>query len=132
MKRFVTFLLIALVGVPWTAIPAAKGAACAMPRAAAPAACSYCSPATSATTPNPKIPTLESGCCRYSPAAERIAPQAGSVGSSPKPSQSPDLAVAIPAHDCAGTPAASAARPDVALGASHPHAPPTRTTHLLL
>lgn len=131
MKRFVAFLLIALVGVPWTAVPAAKGAVCAMPResATAPAACSYCSPARSATS---SIPTLESGCCRFAPKAESVAAQAGSLGSSPKPSQSPDLAAAIPAHDGTGTPAASAARSNVARGASPPHAPPTRTTHLLL
>ena len=131
MKRFVTFLLIALVGVPWTAIPAAKGAVCAMPRetAAAPAACAYCSPVQSAKT---SIPTLESGCCRFAPKAESIAAQAGSLGSPPKPSQSPDLAAAIPAHDCITTPAAPASRSYIARGASPPHAPPTRTTHLLL
>ena len=131
VKRFVTFLLIALVGVPWTAIPAAKGAVCAMPRetAAAPAACAYCSPVQSAKT---SIPTLESGCCRFAPKAECIAAQAGSLGSPPKPSQSPDLAAAIPAHDCITTPAAPASRSYIARGASPPHAPPTRTTHLLL
>ncbi|HET9951792.1 MAG TPA: hypothetical protein VFS09_08370 [Candidatus Eisenbacteria bacterium] len=131
VNRFVTFLLIALVGVPWTAVPAAKAAACAMPRetAAAPPACSYCSPDRVAST---SIPSLESGCCRFAPKAERNAAEAGSLGSTPKPSQSPDLAAAIPAHEGLEATVVPAARSNAARGASPPHAPPTRTTHLLL
>ena len=127
MKRFVVFLLIALVGVPWTAVPAAKGSACAMPRATS--ACSYCTPAPNART---SVPTLESGCCRFGPNAERVAAQAGSLGSSPKPNQSPDLAAPMPSGEEAVPPVAPASALKFARGAAPPHSPPTRTTHLLL
>ena len=127
MKRFVVALLIALVGMPWSAIPAAKATACAMPRAAS--ACSYCSPAPNAPS---SVPTLESGCCRFSPGAERVAAQAGSLGSTPKPSQSPDAAASVFAHVGLGAPAVPVSSSTFARGAAPPHAPPTRTTHLLL
>jgi hypothetical protein len=127
VKRFVVALLIALVGVPWTAIPAAKASACAMPRATS--ACSYCSPAPNSSA---SVPTLESGCCRFSPNAERVTAQAGSLGSTPKPSQSPDVAASMFAHEGVAALAAQAAASTSARVAAPPHSPPTRTTHLLL
>ncbi len=131
VKRFVVILLIALVGVPWTAFLAPKGDACSMPRtiAASAMACSYCAPAASVAS---AIPTLEAGCCRFPPTPESVSAQAGSIGVAPKPLQSPDLAAATIAIDGVSIPAAPAARDSEACRASPPHAPSTRTTHLLL
>jgi len=129
VKKFVALLLVALIGIPSAAVPVAKGADCAMPEVTAAPACTYCAPATPAATPGP---TLEASCCRFLPTPERIPAQAGSLGATPKPIQSPDLAAVFPAIDGLPMPAASGDRARTAQGASPPQTLPTRTTHLLL
>lgn len=131
VKRFVAILLIALVGVPWTAFLAAKGDACSMPRTITASAtpCPHCAPAASAAS---SIPTLEAGCCRFLPTTDNVSAQASSIGVSPKPLQSPDVSDANSAIDGVSIPAAPPARDSEACRASPPHAPSTRTTHLLL
>jgi hypothetical protein len=143
VKRFVVALLIALVAVPWSAVPAAKGSGCPMSKAAmtamrsaavAPArtSCAYCVPASTASAPSANVPSLGVGCCRFLPKAESLPAQAGSLGVPPKPLQSPDGAAALASPELSAIPAASVSRSCDRIGASPPHAPPTRTTHLLL
>lgn len=129
MKRFVAFLLIVVVGIPWTAFSAARGEACPVPLTPAAPACSYCAPVVSAVSAGP---SLEASCCRFLPTSESIPAQAGSIGVTPRPLQSPDLAAMIPTIDGKSISAVPAARARDARGASPPHASPTRTTHLLL
>lgn len=129
MKRYVATLLIALVGVPWSAIPVAQGASCSMPQSSEVPACSYCAPTAPVAS---AVPSLEASCCRFLPTPESIPAQAGSIDVSSKLLQSPEFAAALPAIDGSSLPAAPAACAHDACGASPPHAPPTRTTHLLL
>lgn len=129
MKKFVALLLVALIGIPSAAVPAAKGAGCAMPQATAAPACSYCAPAA----PPPSAgPTLEASCCRFLPIPESTPAQAGGLGATPRPVQPPDLAAMIPAIESPATLAASGASAWTLRGVSPPQSLPTRTTHLLL
>lgn len=129
MKKFVALLLVALIGVPSAAIPAARGADCAMPQATAAPACSYCAPAAPTASAGP---SLEASCCRFLPTPETIPAQAGGLGATPRPVQSPDLAAMIPAIESPATLAASGASAWTVHGVSPPQSLPTRTTHLLL
>jgi hypothetical protein len=131
VKKFVAIVLVSLVALPWAALPAAKGAACPMPRSAVRAACSYCTPAVATAS---STPTLQSGCCRFRSDAERVPAQAGSLGAAPKPLQTPDFTSSLPpavgdGSMIASAPAQRFADPGrLALAPT----PPTRTTHLLL
>ena len=146
MKRFAVALLILLVGVPWSAVPAMSGPGCAMSKAAmaamgtaatatAKSVCGYCAarPAVSAASiASPDVPRLGAGCCRFRAKAEGVVAQAGSLGASPKPLQSPDHAAALAPTALSTLPTRAITRSGDRAGVSPPHAPPTRTTHLLL
>lgn len=129
MKKFVALLLVALIGIPSAAVPASGGADCAMPQTTAAPACSYCAPAAPTASAGP---TLEASCCRFLPTPESIPAQAGSLGATARPVQSPDLAAMIPAIESPATLAALGDGAWTARGASPPRSRPTRTTHLLL
>jgi hypothetical protein len=125
-KRFLVALLVVLVGVPWSALPASAGRGCSMPKAPS---CGSCEPVTAAGS-NAEA-TLRAGCCRYLPHAERVLAQAGSLGTTAKPTHSPDVA-AVATPQFLVTPGLDAPRSRDAGGSPPPHAPPTRTTHLQL
>lgn len=125
-KRFLVALLVILVGVPWSALPASADRGCSMPKAPS---CGSCAPAAAGAS-NAGA-TLKAGCCRYLPHAERVLAQAGSLGTAARPTHSPDAAsVATPQFLV--TPSLDAPRSRDVDGSPPPHAPPTRTTHLQL
>jgi hypothetical protein len=129
LKRLVAVLLIALVGLPGGAMVTAKSQACSMPQAAKVPACAYCAPTVAGAS---VVPTLKASCCRFLPKPESALAQAGSIGATPKPLQSPDFASTIPTFAVPSILGDSVTRACQAPGASPPQAAPTRTTHLLL
>ena len=129
VKRFVASMLVVLMGLPWAAIPAARATACAMPSAKAVESCAYCAPSAASAGAGAR---LEAGCCRFLPNQESIPAQAGSVGSSPKPRQTPEAATPVLASAALSNPLAALAQEVPPLPDSPPLVSPTRTTHLLL
>lgn len=131
MARFVTLLLVLLLGMSGTLSPAPKSGACPMPGPRAGGECAYCAP-TTLGAPMPGAAKLEAGCCRFQSGQESNALQAASLGSHPKPLQSPDWIAALPGVSAAVLAAARALPAGTPSGQPPPHASPTRTTHLLL
>ena len=129
VKRFVAWMLVVLVSLPWAAIPTARATACAMPSAKAVESCAYCAPSAASVGAGER---LEAGCCRFLPNQESTPAQAGSIGSAPKPQQTPDAATGVLASMSLGEPLAAVARDLSPRADSPPLVSPTRTTHLLL
>ena len=127
MKRTIALMLVLLVGLPWSVLPAGAGSACGPGDMDASASCSFCSSDGGA----PVTESLLPGCCRFTPRAEAAPIQASGVSASPLPKQAPDEAVAV--ADFASLGARGPIRADLAARAIPPiHAPPTATTHLLI
>ncbi|HEU4724924.1 MAG TPA: hypothetical protein VFU59_06445 [Candidatus Eisenbacteria bacterium] len=129
MKRFVSLLLVVLVGLPWSAVPAARATACAMPGAKAIETCSYCAPPAPTSNAGAR---LEAGCCRFAPNQEATPAQAGSIVSSPKPLQALPIATLEPGRSASDSPLLAATRAIVPPYSAPPPVSPTRTTHLLV
>ena len=128
LKRLVALGLIVLVSLPGGALPTTQATACAMQTAMTVESCDYCVP----TAANDTAPTLEAGCCRYLPNSEATPAQAGSVGSTPRPAQTPDIAAIVPGISAVGEPPCVQIRALRARAESPPSASSTKTTHLLL
>ena len=129
MKRFVVSILIVLVSLPWAAFPAARATACPMPGAKAIESCAYCAPSGAPTTAAAR---LQAGCCRFLPNQDSTPAQGSSLGSTPKPIQSPQVAANIPGMPAVGSPLVLSARALGKFAHAPPLASPTRVTHLLL
>ena len=129
VKRFVSLMLVVLVSLPWAAFPAARATACAMPSAKAVESCAYCAPSDASAGASAQLGV---GCCRFLPNHESTPAQASSVGSTPKPQLTPDLATAALDFTALGKPLAAHARAHESRADSPPLVSPTRTTHLLL
>jgi hypothetical protein len=130
MTRWIAVTLVILLGGSGSFAPAPKPGACPMPGQRADG-CVYCAPAVPDASGRDAA-KLEAGCCRFRAGDESNAPQAASLGAHPKPLHSPDLVAALPGITAAGGSALRAVSIRAASGPPPSHAPPTRTTHLLL